>query len=143
MQIYVTKEFYSTKLSEAKPGWLFIFGDNTKRYGKAGQAQIRDTKNAIGLATKFTPSVDNDAYFSDQRYSECCDIIEKDLQAIFNRSEEYDVLIFPFAGLGTGLSELPKRAPRVYTYLCSRLEQLFGIHTNMDGTLWYNTDWRK
>lgn len=135
MQIFVTKEFYGVRLSEAKPDWLFVFGDNTKRYGKGGQAQIRDTENSIGVATKFSPSTFDDAYFSDNHYDICCHIIETDLKDLIKNMENYNVVIFPYAGLGTGLSELPTRAPKVYKYLCDRLEQLFGISTRPDGTL--------
>ena len=42
---------------------LFVFGDNDARRGLAGQAVIRGEPNAIGLATKRSPSHVAHAYY--------------------------------------------------------------------------------
>ena len=42
---------------------LFVFGDNDARRGLAGQAAIRGEPNAIGLATKRSPSHVAHAYY--------------------------------------------------------------------------------
>jgi hypothetical protein len=42
---------------------LFLFGDNDARRGLAGQAVIRDEPNAVGLATKRSPSHVAHAYY--------------------------------------------------------------------------------
>lgn len=34
------------------------------------------------------------------------------------------IIVIPADGLGTGLAELPTRAPKTYAYLCEKLEQL-------------------
>ena len=47
------------------PDRVFIFGDNLIQKGKGGQAVIRDCHNAYGIPTKRTPSMDNNAFFSD------------------------------------------------------------------------------
>ena len=38
-------------------------------------------------------------------------------------SSNYDALIFPKDGLGTGLAELPKRAPKTYKYLNKAIQK--------------------
>jgi len=42
---------------------MYIFGDNTYRVGKSGQAIIRDENNAFGIVTKVAPSNDTNAFF--------------------------------------------------------------------------------
>lgn len=42
---------------------LFVFGDNDAQTGRAGQAVIRGEPNAIGLATKRSPSHVAHAYY--------------------------------------------------------------------------------
>jgi hypothetical protein len=47
---------------------LFVFGDNDARRGLAGQAAIRGEPNAIGLATKRSPSHVAHAYYRDDDF---------------------------------------------------------------------------
>lgn len=53
-----------------------------KRYGKRGQAIIRNEPNAYGVATKRYPSMDDWAFFSD-KYDEF-DCVMKDLRGLYN-----------------------------------------------------------
>lgn len=132
---YVSGEFYTEEKCLANSQSLFVYGDNTKRFGMAGQAQIRRMPNAIGLATKVAPGGNNEDYFSDLNYEVCCSIIDADIDNIISKSSNYTYIVFPLAGLGTGLSQLPTRAPKVFEYLSKRLEEVFGIATNANGTL--------
>lgn len=119
---------------------LFIFGDNLKREGTEGQACIRGEPNAAGLATKIRPKDDPGDFFSDDRYKDCCEHIDVDLRAIIRRFKKggYKCVVLPedhenpgVIGLGTGLSKLPKKAPRVYKHLLKREEQYFNVTSTM------------
>ena len=63
MKIEVESRMFTERLLRENPHKIFVFGDNMKRYGKRGQAVIRDEPNAYGVATKRYPSMDNWAFF--------------------------------------------------------------------------------
>ena len=78
-----TVETLSPKLLRENPNWLFVFGDNALRYGKGGQAVIRDEPNAFGIVTKLKPSNSNDSYMTDKNcYRDNTMAISKDLRWI-------------------------------------------------------------
>jgi hypothetical protein len=82
--------------------------------------------------------MNNEDFFSDKNFEVLKEKIDTDIMKIKKRFEveNFKVIIFPFAGLGTGLSELPKRAPKLFSYLSKVLESEFGIGTFNDGTLY-------
>jgi hypothetical protein len=108
----------STKYSKVlRPAWItrdmlrenpfqmFLFGDNLKKVGMAGQAAaMRGEPNAVGIPTKRAPSNDPSAFFRDSDIDE----LRKALWAAFKRpvfSLAYGgTLVIPKDGLGTGLS---------------------------------------
>ena len=97
----------------AEPEAFFVFGDNTRRVGMGGQAaSMRGEPNAIGVATKFSPGMaDADFYTSgDMR---ALDAVLDDLSEISVALVEGHTVYVPRDGLGTGLSELPQRAPSI------------------------------
>ena len=106
---------------------LFIFGDNTIRKGKGGQAQIRDCKNSFGIATKLYPSMKESSFFDDSE--KCFDIIDKEIDNLKNiiSTTDYKTIVFPADGLGTGLSDLQNRAPKLLEHLNKRLVEAFEI----------------
>lgn len=137
MKIVVQDDWFSREQCMNNPTSIYVFGDNAQRVGNGGQAQIRGCSNVIGVATKRTPSMDDEAFFNDSF---------EDLKVLFNdlsnlhymhSLETYDhmTLIFPVDGLGTGLSELPKRAPFLNKQLELLLDKYFNIITRFDGTL--------
>ena len=78
-----TVDALSPKLLRENPNWLFVFGDNALRYGKGGQAVIRDEPNAFGIVTKLKPSNTNDSYMTDKdSYRNNMQTISKDLRWI-------------------------------------------------------------
>lgn len=100
------------------PDVYFLFGDNTIRKGMGGQAgAMRGEPNAIGVATKMTPTSGSNAYFSDSDLTSNCRIIATDMRAAFRRRDEGHLIVCPADGLGTGLSELPERAPQTNDFL--------------------------
>ena len=138
INVEVDPEWFSTKKCHMNQNKLYIFGDNLVRVGKAGQAQIRDEFNATGLATKSRPTMEPNAFFTDEAEEFFKNQIAKDLIKIkqrLNNNINFDTIVFPIDGLGTGLSELPTRAPNVYKYLCEMLEYHFNIITLPNGKL--------
>ena len=114
---------------------IFLFGDNEKRYAKGGQACIRDCRASYGIATKWSPSTDKTAYFTDSE--DCRAILLWDLLQLENiiyqatgRQEPFTAY-FPEHGLGTGLSEMPTRCPNLFKEMNDIIKERFGIdYTN-------------
>lgn len=107
---------------------LYLFGDNEMRSGLGGQAgSCRGEPNAVGVATKRRPSRDAGAYWSDGDFNRCRLIVDSDLERAFVHARAGGTVVIPEAGLGTGLSELPARAPRLFAHIEQRLRELQAI----------------
>jgi hypothetical protein len=110
------------------PRVLYLFGDNLKREGYGGQAsECRGELNAFGIATKRWPGNHELAYFSDREAEFLT--LEEDLVRLNNLlknsyENQIDVVVCPSDGIGSGLSELPKRSPKLYSFLNFRLNQV-------------------
>ncbi len=66
------------------PGRRYLFGDNEQRAGSAGQAAAcRGEPNAIGIATKRSPSRTSDAYWSDADHDRAVAVIDTNLAPAF------------------------------------------------------------
>jgi hypothetical protein len=107
---------YSREMARANPEARFVFGDNAKRVGLGGQAKVmRGEPNAIGVATKWLPENGENAFFSDKL--SCRSIVGMDLIAVQKALDAGRSVYVPADGLGTGLAELPQRAPELYELL--------------------------
>lgn len=107
------------------PEAYFLFGDNTIRRGLGGQAkEMRGEPNAIGIATKLTPTSESNAYFSDDCYRENVRVIAQDFRKAFAMRAQGHMIVIPADGLGTGLSELPQRAPKTNKFIEWMLDML-------------------
>lgn len=103
---------------KAAPLQRFVFGDNLKRIGSGGQAfEMRGHPNSIGVATKKAPTYNPEDFFTDDELHENIRIFHTDLAPAIDWLKQGGTVVIPSAGLGTGLSELPKRAPITNTYL--------------------------
>lgn len=122
---------YSIADVQANPDKIYVFGDNTKRVGTGGQAQIRNNPNAMGIATKIAPSMDNAAFMSDKDLANNKTIIDGDIAKIKATGK---VVVLPKDGFGTGLAKLKEKAPQTYAYLKQRLLEEFGFD-NDKGTI--------
>lgn len=108
------------------PDKVYVFGDNLERVGMGGQArEMRGEPNAFGIPTKRKPTMEEDAFFSDESV--------EDLVAVYQSLSDLDRLagpdgtvVVPYDGLGTGLSQLPKRAPGIYTVIRMVFDALSG-----------------
>ena len=119
---------YTHELLQSKPDYIFVFGDNLLRIGNGGQAIIRNEPNVIGLATKRLPSHTQEAYMtgSDSDYA----AVDYDFKIIQELLGSGNTVIFPSGGLGTGLSRLQIHAPKLLSYIDSRVSNL--IKTNYE-----------
>ena len=99
-----TKRF-SIELAHKHPTYLFVFGDNLVGNGQGGQAIIRYCKNSFGIPTKKLPSSLPDSFFND---------------------DNFEFIVFPEDGLGTGLAQLPEKAPKTYRFLVECINSNFG-----------------
>ena len=132
MIVEIQKEFFSIDQCMENPTKLYIFGDNVRRVGRAGQAVIRDCRNSYGIATKLLPSVNSNAFFRDNSdYHK--KIIEDDLTNLRSLTTKYDIVTFPRDGIGTGLSQMPHKCPSLFRFLSIRLYEIFGIKLTYSG----------
>ena len=132
MQISETKKikifngFWTKEDTRKNKNWLFVFGDNDVEKGKGGQAIIRKEPNAVGIPTKKYPSYNKSAYYTDDELEENkkkIDIgVNKVLRMFLNN--DYDYLILPRDGFGTGLANLPKGAPLTYKHIKVKINAL-------------------
>lgn len=109
--------FWSRSYVEARPRKLFVFGDNEARHGRAGQAVIRGCANAHGIPTKKRPSMREDAFWTDEEYDANVAALCAAFIVLHDKLRRFDAVVLPAAGLGTGLAQLPARAPRTFAFL--------------------------
>lgn len=106
------------------PTVLYLFGDNESRRGLGGQAkEMRGELNAIGIRTKRAPSNDARSFWIEgQREGEFAPshfvaMVESDFAPVRAALGRGVIVIVPADGIGTGLADLPKRAPVTFQYL--------------------------
>ena len=117
---------------------LFVFGDNERRIGLGGQAkECRGEPNAVGVATKRGPSMVYSELWFDTDYDRCVAIIDQDMDPVFKHLNEGGVVVFPMHGIGTGLSQLPRNAPKIMEHIRLRVRELKHISNQQQNQ---NTD---
>ncbi len=110
------------------PNVLYLFGDNAKRQGFGGQAhEMRGEPNAVGIRTKWSPDNTPQAFFNDSRLREFHGMLTEDMRPVITALYEGKIVVIPSDGLGTGLSELPTRAPKCNTLLAHFIDSLYAI----------------
>lgn len=136
VRVRVFQGHWDPKIVRHRKDCLFVFGDNEDQVGRGGQAVIRDEPNAIGIPTKLRPYMNEDAFYSDEDFDDNKSAIDESIAELHKKlslknetGKKYSCLMFPHDGLGTGRSQLPKRAPRTYQYLLSRI---YDIATKYD-----------
>lgn len=112
---------------KSRPKSLFIFGDNDIKKGLGGQAIIRKCKNTIGIPTKKRPTNGPSAFYTDDEISETQKKIQAAIVEILNVSINYNEIVFPEKGFGTGLAKLNEKAPLTYKYLNAVINECFEI----------------
>lgn len=120
----LTTRMLSEENCKTNPNYLYIFGDNTQREGKGGQAIIRDCENSMGIATKSSIEI----FFSDDNMNNNIDIIGKDIDAIKEAAGKYEMIVFPENGLGTGRANMQLHCPKTFLVLSALLLEEFGFN---------------
>ena len=122
------QKIFSVKDCNNNPNKIYIFGDNLYGIGKGGQAIIRDCSNAFGIPTKKAPSMNSNAFFSDQfdEYEAVRAKIEKLIT--LDRYKTDITFVFPTAGLGTGLAKMNQTSPKLFKYMNKMLYKFFGVY---------------
>ena len=123
-KIIIFKGFWSKNDVEKHPDCLFVYGDNDAGIGKGGQAIIRDLSNTIGIPTKKYPSNHASSFYSDTEYDKNIAKIDYAIEKIIILSKKYKYVILPEDGFGTGLADLPKKAPKTFDYLVKAVDSL-------------------
>jgi hypothetical protein len=106
---------------------IFVFGDNMKPAGYGGQAgQMRGEPNTIGVPTKWAPERNQSAFFTDEdRFNP---EVERAISDAFRLMGDClsvgRNVVIPSDGLGTGLAELPIRAPKLHAMIEAAIEGL-------------------
>ena len=122
------QKIFSVKDCNNNPNKIYIFGDNFCGVGKGGQAIIRDCHNVYGIPTKRTPSMDSNAFFSDN-FDEYDTVKSKIEQLIILAlCKTTTTFVFPEAGLGTGLARMNQTSPKLFKYMNRMLYKFFGVY---------------
>lgn len=109
---------------------VYVFGDNNARVGKGGQAVIRDLVNTHGIRTKKGPNNRLVSFYSDGEYESNISKIDEDILSLKEKALQGKTIVFSSGGYGTGLSKLPKYAPKTLEYL----NQSLLLHFDFDNT---------
>lgn len=100
---------------KAAPDTLFVFGDNMVHRGFGGQAkEMRGEPNAVGIPTKFLPGMAYADFFRDEDFDRAKPKIDAAFVRLFAHAAGGGKVVWPADGIGTGLAELPTRAPKIW-----------------------------
>lgn len=107
---------------------MYIFGDNLKEIGYGGQArEMRGEYNTIGIPTKKSPF----AYLNDSDYDKVIPLIKIQFDIIRGHLQCNHIIVIPSAGIGTGLADLPNKAPKIWKVIKENLEKLGWKYNNI------------
>lgn len=123
-KIIIFDRFWNRNDVLKNPNYLFVFGDNDAQIGIGGQAIIRGLPNTIGIPTKKYPTNHFKSFYTDNEYETNVTHINQAINNIITESIKYTHIVLPNTGFGTGLAQLPKRAPLTYQYLLKAVEAL-------------------
>ena len=109
---------YTRAEIRAHPERLYVFGDNVSTLGRGGQArECRGEPNVVGIPTKWQPTMDDAAFFTDDDLPKVLPRIKDEFRKLEAHLSAGGIVVWPADGIGTGLAELPKRAPAIHAYL--------------------------
>lgn len=118
--VYITDSMLTPLLCQTHPTKIFIFGDNTERAGRKGQAIIRHCSNTFGIRTKVSPKTNTAAYFSNSDLMMFKYLLAEDMKHIHHLRAKHDI-VFHSNGYGNGDAKLPEKAPLCYEHLVKTL----------------------
>jgi hypothetical protein len=128
-----TMHRYARQDLRASPDKLFVFGDNAARAGFGGQArEARGEPNAVGVRTKKAPTYEEPDFFTDAEYALNVNMIAEDFAPALAALQQGKTVVWPSDGIGTGIAQLPARAPLTLlfiTTLIDSLKRVYGVTT--------------
>lgn len=86
--------------------------------------ELRGEPNAHGVRVKRLPSLKRHAFWSDDDYASCVDMLDEDMQKPLRWVSDGRTVVYPSNGIGTTLGGLPAAAPAVWDYLNEWIERL-------------------
>lgn len=114
----ITCDNITRNIVRANPSRLFVFGDNMARAGFGGQAlAMRGEPNAVGIPTKWKPSMAPDAFFTDADFDAWLAASQPDFARLAGHLRANGIVVWPAAGIGTGRAQLERRAPRIWRWI--------------------------
>lgn len=106
------RDYIKRAMLKAEPEKLFVFGDNFARMGFGGQAkEMRGEPNAVGIPTKRNPTMLKGAFLRDEDIGEWYRKVGPDIVRLL---DEGIIIVWPTAGIGTGLARLEETAPLIF-----------------------------
>lgn len=118
-------KWYTRAMARMYPEKLFVFGDNLRGTGLGGQAkEMRGEPNAVGIPTKRSPSRRATAFFSDADFQDAKRVLDRRFEVLETHLATGGDVVWPEDGVGTGLAQLPDKAPKIYAYIQTRFGQL-------------------
>jgi len=115
------KNFITRAEVKANRNKIYVFGDNLEKVGYGGQAkEMRGEWNTIGIPTKKSPS----EYLTDDDSSLVIPLIKIHFEIIEGHLQCGHTVVIPSAGIGTGLADLPNKAPRIWEVVEKELKKL-------------------
>lgn len=107
---------------------IFLFGDNMQRTGFGGQAaEMRGHPNSLGVPTKWSPYTGDKAYFTDADFDKVKKFIDFPFDVAIAWLKAGRNVCIPADGIGTGLSQLRDRAPKILHYISDYTDHLYNL----------------
>jgi hypothetical protein len=125
MIVYRTDKIITRDKVKDNPDVLYLFGDNLLRKGLGGQAkEMRGEENALGIVSKKYPSNNISSFYTDEDFYSWLGVFSEDIKNLAEKinSGKYKALVIP--PIGVGLADLPNKAPRIWKYLKTTLDNL-------------------
>jgi len=119
-------DFITRQHIRDNPTTLFLFGDNVSEAGMGGMAkEFRGEPNTHGIPTKWLPSMFDGAFFEDKDYPRICFLIAEQSQTIVKLMDGHNLQFLHIPnGIGEGLAEMDRRAPKSFAFLTHSLQYL-------------------
>lgn len=115
------KDFIKRAEVKASRHKLYMFGDNLLGIGYGGQAkEMRGEYNTIGIPTKKSPA----EYLTDNDYEQVVPLIKAKFSIIEGHLQCNHIVVIPSSGIGTGLADLPNKAPKIWEVVEKELKKL-------------------
>lgn len=112
------RKFIKREMLQKEQFSLFVFGDNMLHQGLGGQArEMRGEPNAVGIPTKWIPSMQAHAFFKDQDLFPWLEEAMSAFQRLTRKSRLGTKIIWPADGIGTGRARLEQSAPAIWNVI--------------------------